>query len=94
MNGHAARARNSDPISSHAAARKASFFADSHKGRIMAALQEGPRSSHGLAAMAGLTLVQTDRRLPELQSAGMADVLKDDLGNDVIVGGYRVWVAK
>jgi hypothetical protein len=44
--------------------------------------------------MAGLTLVQTDRRLPELQSAGLADVLKDALGNDVIVSGYRVWVAK
>jgi hypothetical protein len=44
--------------------------------------------------MAGLTVVQTDRRLPELQNAGLADVLKDALGNDVIVGSYRVWVAK
>jgi hypothetical protein len=87
------RARRSDPITSHTAARNAAFFADSHKGRIMAALKEGPRSSHGLAVMAGLTLVQTDRRLPELQSAGLADVLKDALGNDVIVGGYRVWRA-
>ena len=90
----ATRARRRDPQTSHTAARNAAFFADSHKGRIMAALQEGPRSSHGLAVMAGLTLVQTDRRLPELQSAGLADVLKDALGNDVIVGGYRVWEAK
>ena len=87
------RARRSDPATSHAAARNAAFFADSHKGRIMAALKEGPRSSHGLAVMAGLTLVQTDRRLPELQRAGLADVLRHEAGADVIVGGYRIWRA-
>ena len=88
----AARARNSDPITSHAAARNAERFAESHTGRILAALKEGPRSAHGIAAMTGLTVVQVDRRLPELQRAGLAEVMSDGLFI-VIVGGCRVWRA-
>ena len=89
----APRSRRTDPSTSHAAARKASFFADSHKGRIMAALQEGPRSTAGLAATKGLSIVQIDRRAWELETAKHIAYVKDESGNDVIVGGCRVWRA-
>lgn len=86
------RARKSDPATSKAAARNAVMFAETHAGRILAALNEGPRSAHGISAMTGLSVVQVDRRLPELARAGKAQVLKAG-GADVVVGGYRVWVA-
>lgn len=92
MSGHT-RARNSDPTTSHTAARNAAFFADSHKGRIMAALKEGPRSTAGIAAMTGLTIVQVDRRAWELETGGYIAYVKDAKGNDIVVGGYRVWRA-
>ncbi len=86
------RARKNDPATSKAAARNADRFSESHAGRILAALNEGPRSAHGISAMTGLSVVQVDRRLPELARAGKAQVLKAG-GADVVVGGYRVWVA-
>lgn len=88
-----ARARKTDPSTSHEAASKAQRFASGHKARILEALKEGPRSAHGLAAMTGLTVVQVDRRLPELRSAGLAEPMKHDDGADVVVGGFRVWRA-
>lgn len=86
------RARKSDPATSKAAAVNSGRFAESHAGRILAALNEGPRSSHGIAEMTGLQLVQVDRRLPELARAGKARVMQAG-GADVVVGGYRVWEA-
>jgi predicted transcriptional regulator len=85
------RARRSDPATSHAAARNADKFAASHAGRILEALKEGPRTAHGLAAMTGLTVVQVDRRLPEMARAGLCAVMQDGTGADVVVGGFRVW---
>jgi hypothetical protein len=87
------RARQTDPATSHAAARNAVFFADSHKGRIMAALKEGPRTAFGLSQMTGLTVVQIDRRAVELERAGLIDYIKDEDGNEWAVGGFRVWRA-
>lgn len=86
------RARKTDPSTSHTAAKNAERFASSHKGRIMEALKEGPRTAAGLAAITGLSIVQVDRRLPELRTAGMAEVMTAD-GADVVVNGYRVWRA-
>lgn len=86
------RARKSDPVTSHTAARNAERFAATHAGRIMEALKEGPRTAAGLAAMTGLSIVQVDRRLPELRTAGLAEVMHDG-GVDVVVNGYRVWKA-
>ena len=86
------RARKSDPVTSHTAARNAERFANGHKARIMEALQQGPRTAAGLAAMTGLSVVQVDRRLPELRTAGSADVMTAD-GFEVVVNGYRVWRA-
>ena len=89
----AQRALRTDPSTSKAAARNAEQFAASHAGRILAALKEGPRTAHGLAAMTGLTVVQVDRRLPELARAGLASVMLDENGDAVVVGGARVWRA-
>lgn len=86
------RARKTDPVTSHTAAKNAERFAASHAGRILAALKEGPRTAAGLAAMTGLSIVQVDRRLPELRKAGLAEVMHDG-GVDVVVSGYRVWRA-
>lgn len=86
------RARKTDPSTSHTAAKNAERFAATHAGRIMEALKEGPRTAAGLAAMTGLTVVQIDRRLPELEKAGKARPVVV-LGQPLIVGGYRVWEA-
>ena len=86
------RARRSDPITSHAAADGASRFAASHAGRILEALQAGPASAKQIAAATGLTLVQVDRRLPELQRDGFVEVLHEG-GVDLVRDGCRVWIA-
>lgn len=88
-----ARARKTDPVTSHEAAKNAERFAGGHKSLILEALKDGPRTAHGIAAMTGLTVVQIDRRLPELRSAGLAEPMKHDDGADVVVGGFRVWRA-
>lgn len=86
------RARKTDPSTSHIAAKNAEQFAATHAGRIMEALKQGPRTAAGLAAMTGLTVVQVDRRLPELRADGLAQVMTAE-GSEVVVGGYRVWQA-
>ena len=85
------RARRTDPATSHAAARNAERFAASHAGRIMAALREGPRSAKGIEAITGLTVVQVDRRLVELQRAGLCEPMVCDQGVTLVIGGCRVW---
>lgn len=85
-----ARSRNSDPITSHEAAKKAERFIPSHKAQILEALIEGPRTAAGLAAMTGLTVVQVDRRLCELERAERIEYLATDDGLSVSVGGFRV----
>lgn len=87
-------ARRHDPETSHVAARNAEKFAASHAGRILAALKtHGPRSAHELEAIVGLSVVQIDRRLPDLKNAGFARVAQLDDGADRIVDGFRVWEA-
>jgi predicted transcriptional regulator len=86
------RARNVDPATSHVAAAKAARFSESHAGRIHVALTQGPATAHELAERTGLTVVQIDRRLPELQRMGMAAVVVCD-GKTVTRDGFRVWWA-
>ena len=82
----APRARRSDPITSHKAAERAKGFAGGHAGRILLMLQShGPRSAHALSLIVGLTVVQIDRRLPELKKLGLAMPTGD------IDNGCRVW---
>jgi len=84
------RARATDPLTSHAAARKAARFAASHAGRILAALQQGPATAHELTHRTGLSVVQIDRRMTELADAGRVCLVLF-MGEPLVRGGCRVW---
>lgn len=85
------RARAQDPISSIQAAENAALFAGTHKERIVAALERAQSATaHQIADMTGLTVVQVDRRLPELARDKVAAVVQS-MGEDVIRDGFRVW---
>jgi hypothetical protein len=86
------RARNVDPATSHVAAAKAARFSESHAGRIHIALMGGPATAHELAERTGLTVVQIDRRLPDLAALKLARVVML-LGKPVTRDGFRVWEA-
>jgi len=89
------RARATDPATSHSAAVMVCRFANSHKVRILEAIKSV--SDHTLGATAGeiaeasgLSVVQVDRRLIELQRESRAYVVKY-MGDDLVRDGYRVW---
>lgn len=85
------RSRRTDPSTSKAAAVNATRFASSHAGRILTALEAlGTATAHEIAAQAGLTVVQVDRRLVECQRAGRAYVITQD-GVPLVRDGFRVW---
>lgn len=87
------RARASDPVTSQRAAALAERFAGSHRERILQALQEeGPAAPPKLEKLTGLTIVQIDRRLIEMQRDKLIRVVQAG-GTDLIVGGYRCWEA-
>lgn len=80
------RARRSDPLTSHQAAKRSAHFAESHAGRILAVLDlHGPMSAYHIGNDCGLSVVQVDRRLPELQRLGLARP------TGAVVSGCRVW---
>ena len=88
------RARRTDPETSHAAARRAKHFADSHAGRILLALQlHGPSSARRLEQLIGLTLVQIDRRVSELRGMKLIRAQVDAAGRVVHDSGCTVWEA-
>lgn len=88
----AVRARRTDPITSHQAAERAGRFAPSHSIRILDALRQlVTGTAHDIAWQAGLTVVQVDRRLVELQRTGLARVKLNQDGKPVIRDGFRVW---
>lgn len=84
------RARLFDPITSHLAAAQAAAFAGSHSQRIQMALTESAMSAKEISRATGLTVVQIDRRLPELEREGVVAVVKVH-GATVSREGYRVW---
>lgn len=87
------RHRRHDPQTSVDAAKRAERFADSHKGRILAALRNGfsgGMNADEIGEIAGLTVVQVDRRTVELERQGLIRVRKV-AGQDVISNGMRVW---
>lgn len=87
------RARRTDPDTSKQAAAKAARFAASHSGRILAALQQlGTGTANDIAQATGLSVVQVDRRLPELQRAGKVSLVLV-YGEPLQRDGYRVWMA-
>lgn len=63
-----AAARVTDPATSHAAA--ASAPVNEHQAAILKALAVGPAGASGVAARAGLTGVQVNRRIKELVASG------------------------
>lgn len=87
---HAARA--TDPATSHQAAQAATSFAGTHCECIHKALAGGPLSAKEISLTTGLTVVQVDRRLPELERQGKTQVVNLD-GIDLTRDGYRVWRA-
>ena len=85
--------RASDPISSVLAAERAIKFAGNHCDRILADLKRrGQATPHEMQCTTGLTVVQIDRRLPDLLKAGKAQVVQRG-GVDLMRGGARVWEA-
>ena len=89
------RVRATDPLSSVLAAEGASAFAGPHKDRIKLALGKlKSATAHELATATGLTVVQVDRRLPELKRDGVADVVEASPGVDLLRDGFRVWALK
>jgi hypothetical protein len=86
------RARRTDPDTSHQAAADAAAFAGSHCERILRALSAVANATpHELTLSTGLTVVQLDRRLPELEKAGRARVVVDADGKPMQRGSARVW---
>lgn len=85
------RARRRDPETSHQAAQRAEKFASTHAGRILADLQRvGTGTAASISANTGLTVVQIDRRLHEMEKQGLIRVVQV-VGVDLVIGGYRVW---
>lgn len=83
--------RATDPTTSVDAAERALLFSASHSERIVAALeQHGSQTAHELTVCTRLTVVQIDRRLPELAKAKRARVVQAG-GQDLIREGFRVW---
>lgn len=81
-------ARVTDPATSHEAATRASEFSQSHEKRILAVLSNrGAGTAEYIAKHCGLTVVQIDRRLPDLQRKGLARP------TGVSFNGFRVWAA-
>lgn len=83
-------ARSTDPWTSHAAAKASEKFANSHITRIYNALENSSLTAKEIGLITGLTVVQVDRRLPEMQRLGLAKVVTVD---EVMLvrDGYRVW---
>lgn len=85
--------RATDPLSSLVAAENTPQFAGGHCDRILADLvKRGQATPHEMQCTTGLTVVQIDRRLPELLKAGRVRVVQRG-GADLIRGGARVWEA-
>lgn len=65
------RARRSDPSTSHRAAADAERFSGTHAGRILVAVcDHDVLTTHQLAEVTGLSVVQCDRRGHELERDG------------------------
>lgn len=84
------RARLRDPITSKTAAIESAAFARTHSERILVALEDGTKTAKEISRITGLTVVQIDRRLPELQRAGKVRIVQID-GSDLVREGFRVW---
>ena len=86
-----ALARRSDPLTSYLAADRVKLFAGPHYERILCALRFLKQATPAeIGQLSGLTVVQVDRRLPELQRMHKVRVAQRN-GVDIVRNGYRVW---
>lgn len=82
------RARKSDPVTSHLAAERSHQFSSSHAAKILAAIKHMPgQTAAYYAGMTGLTVVQIDRRLPEMERKGLIRT------TGAVYNGFRAWEA-
>jgi hypothetical protein len=79
------RARRTDPSTSHAAAKRVEGVVAQHYALILSALEQGTGNIYEIGARCGLTHVQAARRLPEMDSLGLAHP------TDERREGCRVW---
>lgn len=77
-------ARSRDPETSHAAARRARYFAPSHAEQI-AGVMWRPMIPLEVSKLTGLSIVQIDRRLPEMQRDGQVEL------TGIEREGFREW---
>jgi hypothetical protein len=88
------RARRTDPQTSHDAAKRSEKFADSHAGRILAALKlHGAMSPAQMFSFTGLSVVQIDRRRKEMITAGYVRLKRLDDGAVAKHDGFEIWEA-
>jgi predicted HTH transcriptional regulator len=84
----APRARATDPATSRMAAWRSQQFSESHAAKILRAIKHMPRQTAAYySQMIGLTVVQIDRRLPEMERKGLIRT------TGAIYNGYRAWEA-
>ena len=69
-----APARNSDPITSHAAADEARELIAKHQRLILSALRQGPAGVDGIAARCSLTGHQAGKRVTDMQRLGLIEL--------------------
>jgi predicted ArsR family transcriptional regulator len=67
----AARARASDPVTSHQAAASVNAFAGDHKAKIVAFLRRGPAGATRIADGTGLGRDAVGKRTTELEREGV-----------------------
>jgi predicted ArsR family transcriptional regulator len=68
-----ANARQSDPWTSHVAARRTREFAGGHVATILECLREhGPQTVDQIAGRTRLNSQQVNKRLPDMEKAGLA----------------------
>lgn len=90
-----AHARRTDPATSKDAAQRARELAASHCQKILDALKaKGPMGVDRIARATGLERQQVNKRLPDLQKQGFADVLPGQTELSDSGRPQRIWVAK
>ena len=80
--------RNSDPLTSHRAADRAKRFVPDHKSAILGVLWR-PMIAPEIGKFTGLSVVQVDRRMPELQAAGLVRLTGREREHDG--SSFREW---
>lgn len=79
------QARRTDPLTSHAAAKKAAPIAPSHRNIIAAALAYEPATVKMISERCGLSQYAVSKRLPEMERMGLIKLTGRE------IDGCREW---